>query len=74
MSSCTTISSSPLPPPRRCVGAEDGPANPDGRCVPAAVYVQSMVPYSTGSLAARSYGALDAVAPTRRRTQAPPPR
>jgi hypothetical protein len=46
----------------------DGPANPDGRCVPAGVFVQSMVPYSTGSVAARSYSALgEAAAPTRRR-------
>jgi len=55
--------------PNTCSGSVNGPANPDGQCVlggrlvggtcvATPIFVQNMVPYTTGRVAGENYAAL----------------
>jgi hypothetical protein len=58
--------------PNTCTGSVNGPSNPDGQCilggrlvgnvcVATPIFVQNMVPYTTGRVAGENYDALKGI-------------
>lgn len=72
----SALGQSPLLP-ETCLGAVSGPSNPDGQCIGGSrsgkreartTFTQSMVPYTTGTVAGVDYNALRVMAKEKKQT------